>query len=113
MGDPAPPLPILPKGGPAGARVRSLAHSDASLSVEANRSFQFECKETVPVLILTRRRGESIKIGSDVSVTVLDIKGGQIRLGISAPKKIPVRREGIFEQIQEKDRLRDAAVRLR
>jgi carbon storage regulator len=52
------------------------------------------------VLILARRQGESIMIGSNVSVTVLGIKNGQIRLGISAPKEIPVHREEIFERIQ-------------
>lgn len=53
------------------------------------------------MLILSRRIGESIKIGSDVSVTILGVKSGQIRLGISAPKEIPVHREEIFERIQE------------
>ncbi len=54
------------------------------------------------MLILARRQGESIMIGNNVSVTVLRIKNGQIQLGISAPREIPVHREEIFEQIQAK-----------
>jgi carbon storage regulator len=52
------------------------------------------------MLILTRRIGEAICIGDEVEVRVLGIKGGQIRLGIVAPKDIPVHREEIYERIQ-------------
>jgi carbon storage regulator len=52
------------------------------------------------MLILTRRVGETIRIGDDVSVTVLAIKGNQGRLGIAAPKNVAVHREEIFERIK-------------
>ena len=52
------------------------------------------------MLILTRKPGETIMIGDDVMVTVLEAKGNQIRLGVSAPKEIAVHREEIYEQIQ-------------
>lgn len=55
------------------------------------------------MLILTRRAGETVMIGDDVTVTVLSVKGNQVRIGINAPKTIPVHREEIFERIlQEK-----------
>lgn len=52
------------------------------------------------MLILTRRANESIKIGDDVTVSVLAIHGNQVRLGINAPKSIPVHREEIYQRIQ-------------
>lgn len=52
------------------------------------------------MLILTRRMGESLMIGDDVAVTVLDIKGNQVRIGINAPKEIAVHREEIFNRIK-------------
>ena len=52
------------------------------------------------MLILTRRVGESLVIGDDVTVTVLGIKGNQVRIGVKAPKDVPVHREEIFERIR-------------
>jgi carbon storage regulator len=52
------------------------------------------------MLILTRRIGENVRIGDDVVVTVLGVKGNQVRLGVEAPKSVPVHREEIFERIK-------------
>jgi len=52
------------------------------------------------MLILTRRVGETIMIGDEVTVTVLGVKGNQVRVGINAPKTVAVHREEIFERIK-------------
>ena len=52
------------------------------------------------MLILTRRLAESLKIGDDVTVTILGVKGQQVRIGVSAPKIIPVHREEIYQRIR-------------
>lgn len=52
------------------------------------------------MLILTRRVGETVMIGDEVTVTVLGVKGNQVRLGVNAPKDIPVHREEIYERIR-------------
>lgn len=52
------------------------------------------------MLILTRRVGETIMIGEEVTVTVLGVKGNQVRIGINAPKDVAVHREEIYERIK-------------
>ncbi len=61
------------------------------------------------MLILTRRAGETVMIGSDVTITVLGVKGNQVRLGINAPKDVAVHREEIYERIQSEQAAEGAA----
>ena len=53
------------------------------------------------MLILTRRVGESLMIGDDVTITVLGVKGNQVRVGVKAPKEVAVHREEILNRIEE------------
>jgi carbon storage regulator len=52
------------------------------------------------MLVLTRRQGESIVVGQNIVITVVEIKGGQVRIGISAPRDVQVHRQEIFEQVR-------------
>jgi carbon storage regulator len=56
------------------------------------------------MLVLSRRPGESITIGNDVVVTIISIAGGQVRLGISAPRNVQILREEVFTVMQEENR---------
>lgn len=53
------------------------------------------------MLILTRRVGETVMIGDEVSVTVLGVKGNQVRVGVNAPKSVTVHREEVYRKIEE------------
>ena len=55
------------------------------------------------MLILTRRVGETLMVGDDVTVTVLGVKGNQVRIGVNAPKEVSVHREEIYDKIQRED----------
>ena len=55
------------------------------------------------MLILTRRVGEALMIGDDISVTVLGVKGGQVRVGVNAPRDVVVHREEIYERIRDEE----------
>ena len=55
------------------------------------------------MLILTRRIGETVMIGDEVTVTVLGVKGNQVRIGVNAPKDVSVHREEIFERIKREE----------
>ncbi len=57
------------------------------------------------MLILTRRVGETLMIGDDVTVTVLGVKGNQVRIGVNAPKDVSVHREEIYERIKKEQQL--------
>jgi carbon storage regulator len=61
------------------------------------------------MLILTRRPGETIHLGDDITLTVIEVRGNQVRIGIKAPKNVPVHREEIWEKIQEEMRGSTAA----
>lgn len=61
------------------------------------------------MLILTRRVGESLMIGDEINVTVLGIRGNQVRIGVNAPKEVAVHREEIYERIKQEKTGADAA----
>jgi len=55
------------------------------------------------MLVLSRRVGESLMIGDEVTITVLGVNGNQVRIGINAPKDVPVHREEIYQRIQKNE----------
>jgi carbon storage regulator len=61
------------------------------------------------MLILTRRVGETVMIGDDVTITVLGVKGNQVRVGINAPKNVAVHREEIYERIKREQQGEEVA----
>lgn len=61
------------------------------------------------MLILTRRVGETLMVGDDVTVTVLGVKGNQVRIGVNAPKAVSVHREEIYMRIQAEKNVQLAA----
>ena len=75
-------------------RIGACAYAERSTHSEENES------GGCAMLILSRRIGESVKIGDEVTVTVLGVKGGQVRLGFTAPPNVAVHREEVYERIQ-------------
>lgn len=63
------------------------------------------------MLILTRRVGETVMIGNEVTVTVLGVKGNQVRIGVNAPKDVSVHREEIYERIKREEEQGEGASR--
>ena len=63
------------------------------------------------MLILTRRVGETVMIGNDVTVTVLGVKGNQVRVGVNAPRDVAVHREEIFERIKREEQAEEGSTR--
>ena len=53
------------------------------------------------MLILTRKVGESVLIGNDISITILSVRGNQVKLGVEAPKEVSVHREEIYQRIKQ------------
>lgn len=56
------------------------------------------------MLVLTRKRDESIIIGDDIKITIVDVRGDQVKVGIDAPRSIPVHREEVYKEIQAENR---------
>lgn len=64
------------------------------------------------MLVLSRRAGESIVIGNDVVITILEVRGGQIRVGVDAPRSLAVHRAEIYEQVMAENRAAAASTDL-
>lgn len=62
----------------------------------------------IDMLILTRRVGESLMVGDDITVTVLGVKGNQVRIGVNAPRDVAVHREEIYNRIKDDDETKPA-----
>lgn len=61
----------------------------------------FEIERTEPMLVLSRKKNETLVIGDDIRVTVVEIRGDKVRLGVEAPKEIGVHRQEIYDRIQQ------------
>src|SRR6201991_3793013 len=68
-------------------------------------------KQGADMLILTRRVGETVMIGNDITVTVLGVKGNQVRVGVNAPKEVAVHREEIYERIKREEQAAGGALK--
>jgi len=77
-----------------------MACSTHKIWIKEFKFTTFNWKLEINMLILTRRVGETLIIGDDVRITLLGVKGNQIRVGIDAPKEVSVHREEIYDRIQ-------------
>ena len=80
------------------------------MPVTRTKLIQLTGKERT-MLILTRRVGETVMIGNDITVTVLGVKGNQVRVGVNAPKEVAVHREEIYERIKREEEAAGGAVK--
>jgi carbon storage regulator len=80
---------------------------DASLFREET-SWQDAGRNEGTMLLLTRKLGENIRIGDDVKITIVEVKGNHVKLGIDAPPSVKVHREEIYERIQQENRRNQA-----
>lgn len=74
-----------------------------AITKQSTSSFQKKWRRGDWVLVLTRKTGESIQIGNDIELTVISVKGDQIKLGINAPKNVEIHRKEIFLEIQKEN----------
>ena len=56
------------------------------------------------MLVLTRKKGQSLMIGNEIEISIVDIQGDQVRIGINAPKTVSIHRKEVFEEIQQENR---------
>jgi carbon storage regulator len=61
------------------------------------------------MLVLTRKPEQSIMVGADIEITILEVRGEQVRVGIRAPREVTVHRKEVFDQIREENRVANAA----
>jgi carbon storage regulator len=98
----------------AGILVKSLSrHADTTSSSQqwVVAVVSVRSAEASTMLVLTRKLGENIRIGDSVKITVLEVRSGQVKLGIEAPPEVKVHREEIYARIQEENRRAGAAHR--
>lgn len=62
-------------------------------------------KGLIHMLVLTRKKGQSVMIGHDIEISIIDIQGDQVRIGINAPRSVAVHRKEIYEEIRSENRL--------
>jgi carbon storage regulator len=81
----------------------TLPPQKVKLTVERAQAL-LRLRKEPPMLVLSRHRDESIMIGDDIVITIVDIRGDKVRLGIDAPSDIPVHRQEVYDAIQRENR---------